>query len=131
MKKILFIFFITIIACTACQKEDSNGDLGAYWKIMSIEEHTSGATHNLVNESNFWGIQLDLLEIRKTTDSRYYFRFQHIGDSLFVQGINTKNAELKLWGIYDNTNERYSVQHLDDKSMILNSKNAKITFRSF
>lgn len=130
MKKIVFILF-TAIACTACQKEDNNGDLGSFWKIMTIEEHSTGTTVNLVNESHFWGIQLDLLEIRKTTGIRNYFRFQHVGDSLFVQGINNLESDLKLWGIYDNANERYGVLHLDDKSMILDSKNARITFRSF
>ena len=130
MKKILFILFITT-TLAACQKKDDNGDLGAFWKIMEIEEHSTGKTTYLAESSHFWGIQLNLLEIRKTNDDRYYFRFQHVGDSLFVQGINEKQADLKLWGIYDNENERYGILHLNDKSMILNSKNAKVTFRSF
>lgn len=130
MKKILYILFASSMFI-ACQKEDENGDLGAFWKIMSIEEHATGNVSYLADESHFWAIQLDLLEIRKTKDDRYYCRFQHIGDSLMVQTINNDNADLKLWGIYDNSNERYAIELLNSKSMILNSKNARVTFRKF
>lgn len=130
MKKILYILF-TATMFIACQKEDENGDLGAFWKVMSVEEHSTGNVAYLTDESCFWGIQLDLLEIRKIKDDKYYFRFQHTGDSLMVQGINNENVDFKLWGIYDNSNERYAVELLNSKSMILNSKNARVTFRKF
>jgi hypothetical protein len=130
MKKILFLLFIAT-TFVACQKEDQNGDLGGFWKIMEIEEHATGTTTYLTDKSHFWGIQLDLLEIRKSDANRHYFRFQHTGDSLFVQKITNQEADMRLWGIYDNNDERFGVLHLNDKSMILNSRNARITFRSF
>ena len=130
MKKIFYILFVAV-TFTACQKEDENGDLGAFWKIMEIEEHGTGITTYLADKSHFWAIQLNLLEIRKTYDDRHYCRFQHTGDSLFVQTINNDDTDLKAWGIYENGNERYAVLLLNDKSMILNSKYAKVTFKKF
>lgn len=114
----------------ACQKEDDNGDLGGFWKLLEIEEVNSTTPINVADESRFWCIQLDLLEIRLSRYDRHYSRFQHVGDSLFVQTIND-NTDLSAYGIYNNNNERYGVLHLNRKSMVLRSKYAKLTFRKF
>lgn len=129
MKKI--IIFI-LVACTfiCCQKKDDNGDLGGFWKLIEIEETGSDTPTDVAMESRFWGIQLDLLEIRITNNDRHYFRFQHVSDSLFIQTITDK-ADLRAYGIYENHNERYKVVRLNRKSMILRSKYAKLTFRKF
>lgn len=129
MKKI-FILILATIAFTACQKEDENGDLGGFWKLMEIEEAGAAEALNTKEENRFWGIQLNLLEIRITHEDRHYSRFQHVGDSLFVQTIDD-NTDLRAFGIYNNPNERYGVLHLNSKSMILRSKYAKLTFRKF
>lgn len=128
MKKIL-IFLLAAISFTACQKEDENGELGGFWKIMEIEEEGMPPI-STINEKRFWGIQLHLLEIRVTEEDKHYCRFQHVGDSLFVQTIDD-DYDLRAYGIYKNGNERYGVLHLNSKSMILRSKYAKITFRKF
>ena len=130
MKKALFILLLAT-TFVACQKEDENGDLSAFWKILEIEDHSTGETINLTEESHFWSIQLNLLEIRQTEEDITYCRFQHTGDSLMVQAVEPQDADLKLWGIYDNTNERYKVLLLNSKNMILNSKYAKIIFKHF
>lgn len=129
MKKI--IIFI-LVACTfiCCQKKDDNGDLGGFWKLIEIEETGSDTPTDVAMESRFWGIQLDLLEIRITQARRHYCRFQHVGDSLFVQTIDD-DTDLRAFGIYNNTDERYAVLQLNRKSMILRSKYAKLTFRKF
>lgn len=128
MKKII-IFLLTTMLFTACQKEDDNGDLGGFWKITEIQEEGMPPV-NTVNENRFWGIQLNLLEIRVTHSEKHYCRFQHVEDSLFVQTIDD-DSDLRVYGIYNNGNERYGVVHLNSKSMILRSKYAKVTFRKF
>ena len=129
MKKIILILLATA-TFIACQKEDDNGDLGGFWKLLEIEEANSTTPINVADESRFWCIQLDLLEIRLSQYDRHYSRFQHVGDSLFVQTIND-NTDLRAYGIYNNNNERYGVLHLNSKSMVLRSKYAKLTFRKF
>ena len=129
MKKIILILLATA-TFIACQKEDDNGDLGGFWKLLEIEEVNSTTPINVADESRFWCIQLDLLEIRLSQYDRHYSRFQHVGDSLFVQTIND-NTDLSAYGIYNNSNERYGVLHLNSKSMVLRSKYAKLTFRKF
>ena len=129
MKKIILILLATA-TFIACQKEDDNGDLGGFWKLLEIEEVNSTTPINVADESRFWCIQLDLLEIRLSQYDRHYSGFQHVGDSLFVQTIND-NTDLSAYGIYNNSNERYGVLHLNSKSMVLRSKYAKLTFRKF
>lgn len=128
MKKVI-IALLAAALFASCQKEDENGALGGFWKILEIET-PDGSIENTTNESRFWGIQLNLLEIRPTENSKYYCRFSHVGDSLFVQTINA-DCNLQEFGIYDNKNERYKVEQLSDRRMVLRSKYAKIRFRKF
>ena len=129
MKKSIFIL-ICLTALTSCQKEDYNGDLGGYWKLQQIELTVSDSVINTREESRFWAIQLNLLEIRLSKYDRHYSRFQLTGDSLFVQTIDD-NTNLKTYGIYNNADERYKVLQLSNRSMMLRSKYAEITFRKF
>lgn len=129
MKKII-TFILLAITFTACQKEDNNGDLGGFWKLLEIDETNSETPIDLTEESRFWGIQLDLLEIRFSKYDKHYSRFQHIGDSLFVQTIDD-DTDLRGYGIYNNSDERYGVLQLNRNRMVLRSKYAKLTFRKF
>ena len=108
----------------SCQKEDENGDLGGFWKIMERTD-SKGVTTDTKEESLFWRVQLKLMQINNT-----YARFQHTADSLFVQLIDHNGNGLKHFGIY-NKEERFAVEHLDRNGMILKSDSARIRFRKF
>ena len=128
MKKIIFALLVTALF-TACQKEDENGDLGGFWKIIRLDDlAVDNENTDISQESRFWAIQLNLLEIRLSKYDRHYSRFQLTGDSLFVQTIDD-NTNLKAYGIYNNADERYKVLQLSNRSMMLRSKYAEITFR--
>ena len=130
MKKIIFALLVTALF-TACQKEDENGDLGGFWKIIRLDDlAVDNENTDISQESRFWAIQLNLLEIRLSKYDRHYSRFQLTGDSLFVQTIDD-NTNLKTYGIYNNADERYKVLQLSNRSMMLRSKYAEITFRKF
>lgn len=124
MKRIVSILAVAILL-TACQKEDKNGDLGGFWKLLQIEETATEKVINKRNEDCFWSIQLKLIEINEKLG-----RFQHTGDSLFVQMIET-TGNMSDYGIYNQKNERFRVNHLDRNGMILESKHAVLTFRKF
>ena len=124
MKRIVSILAVAILL-TACQKEDKNGDLGGFWKLLQIEETATEKVINKRNENCFWSIQLKLIEIKEKLG-----RFQHRGDSLFVQMIET-TGNMSDYGIYNQKNERFRVNHLDRNGMILESKHAVLTFRKF
>lgn len=125
MKRIIFILSV-ITLLTACQKEDKNGDLGGFWKLKQIEEIATDSIIDLRDKDNFWSIQLKLL----TTTGGGKGRFQHVGDSLYIQMIySPKNP--KEFGFYNPKDERFGVKHLDRNGMILQSKEAILTFKKF
>ena len=85
----------------ACQKEDDNGDLGGFWKLLKVEEVQTGRVIDTKDDDCFWSIQLDLLAVGGA-----YGRFQHVGDSLFVQMIYVpQNAA--SYGLYNPKDERF------------------------
>ena len=83
MKKVIYIL-LALAVFSSCQKADKNGDLDGFWKLLQIEEFESGTITNTKEVDRFWSVQLDLM----TTTGNGKGRFQHIGDSLFVQMIN-------------------------------------------
>lgn len=124
MKRIIYTL-LTIGLLTACQKEDDNGDLGGFWKLLQIEDFETGNVIDKRDEDRFWAIQLDLVQINNGKG-----RFQHIDDSLYIQMIY-KTAHPKEYGLYNQEDARYCVEHLSDKSMILCCKEARLQFRKF
>ncbi|MBE6298565.1 MAG: hypothetical protein E7088_08845 [Bacteroidales bacterium] len=125
MKRIIFILSV-ITLLTACQKEDKNGDLGGFWKLKQIEEIATDSIIDLRDKDNFWSIQLKLL----TTTGGGKGRFQHVGDSLYIQMIYSPENP-KEFGFYNPKDERFGVKHLDRNGMILQSKEAILTFKKF
>ena len=124
MKKIMFIL-IAAAMLASCQKEDENGDLGGYWKLMQVEEATDGNIINTRDRNRFWAVQLDLIQIGAGKG-----RFQHIKDSLFIQMI-TLPSNPQEYGLYNPKDERFGVLHLDRNGMILRSKEATLKLKKF
>lgn len=124
MKK-FFFSVVTLLLLSACQKADDNGDLGGFWKLLKIEDLATSEITDTKNVDRFWAIQLDLLSINGN-----YGRFQHAGDSLFVQMINVPD-NAKKFGLYNPKDERFGVNHLDRNRMVLQSEFAILTFRKF
>lgn len=124
MKKILFII-LGMTLFTSCQKADHNGDLGGFWKLQQIELAKNDSVINKKQESRFWAIQLDLIQIGSGKG-----RFQHVDDSLYVQMI-TDITSPNDYGIFNPEDERFGVIQLNRKRMTLRSKDATLTFSKF
>lgn len=125
MKKALYIILCATLL-TSCQKADDNGDLGGWWKLLEIEELENGTIIDKRNEDCFWAIQLKLL----VTSNGGKGRFQHTGDSLFIQ-LKDIPTDIKNDGFYNPENERFGVNTLTGKSMILQSEKVVLKFRKF
>ena len=125
MKRLIYIV-LGVALLVSCQKEDKNGDLGGFWKLMQIEEVTNDSIIVTRDKDLFWSIQLNLL----TTTNGGKGRFQHTGDSLYIQMIHTPMNAREI-GMYNPKNERFGVQHLDRNGMVLQSKDVVLTFRKF
>jgi hypothetical protein len=125
MKKLIYILLCTTLFAS-CQKADDNGDLGGFWKLLQIEEVGNDTIIDKRNEDRFWAIQLRMI----TTNNGGKGRFQHTGDSLFVQMLQ-KPQDAKAVGLYNHEDERFEVLILNRNSMVLRSSDATLTFRKF
>lgn len=127
MNRIVRIVIATTIfaVATACQKADNNGDLGGFWQLLQMEQN--GNTIDKKEDKVFWRVQLDLIQI-----SGSYGRFEHTGDSLFIRMIDVDDEKaLVKYGLNNAKEERFAVEVLNRKSMRLQSKEARLTFRKF
>ena len=125
MKKIIYLT-LAIALFASCQKEDKNGDLGGFWKLLQIEEHEKDTIIVTREKDLFWSIQLNLL----TTTNGGKGRFQHVGDSLYIQMIYHPGNAREI-GMYNPKDERFGVKSLSRSRMILQSKEVTLTFRKF
>lgn len=124
MQRALFSIIITLLLLCGCQKEDKNGDLGGFWKMMETVDY-KGVSADLKEKNRFWRVQLELMNI-----GGVYARFQHVSDSLYVQLLEHDGNNLYNYGIYKQ-NEKFAVEHLDRNGMILKSDSVWIRFRKF
>ena len=125
MKKTIYIL-LAVALFASCQKADKNGDLDGFWKLLQIEEFESNTITDTKEVDRFWSIQLDLM----TTTGNGKGRFQHVGDSLFVQMIQVPSKPREV-GLYNPKDEHFEVVHLSAKKMILRSEYVGLNFRKF
>ena len=95
------------------------------WKLLEIEK-PDGSIQNTKENNYFWKVQLKLIDIQGQ-----YGRFQNRGDSLFIQMINPNCPNLKKYGIYNNSDERFEIIKLNRSRMTLKSDSVKLQFRKF
>lgn len=122
---LLFLFLVA-----SCQKADDNGELGGFWKLMDIEYAASGDKVDCRENSYFMAVQLDLMQLRG--NGSCYARFQHRGDSLFIQMIGADAGEKLLASMgMDGKEQRFYVRKLTDKSLVLESLYSVLSFKKF
>ena len=122
-KAISLLLCITALLCS-CQKEDKNGNLGGFWKVMQLTP-ANKAGIDCKEKALFWRVQLQLMQIGEV-----YARFEHAGDSLNLQIIGSYNSALREYGVYKK-DESFAVLHLDRNGMTLKSDSTVIRFKKF
>lgn len=128
-------------AVSSCGKAPINGDLDGMWQLTSIERH-DGETY--CQKDVFWAFQLHLVQLG---DRKIYGRFENNGKTMRIYSLATvsehqhenQNDEwidesnigiLYRYGLY-NLDTTFRIERLDDHAMILNSSDARLTFRKY
>ena len=127
--KIVFLLFASLFAAS-CQKADDNGYLGAFWKLLEVEHHADASKSDLRQQSLFMAVQLNLMQF--SGEGLHYARFQHCGDSLFIQMIGG-DADKKLLDSFgmNGQEQRFFIKCLNKNSLILQSEYSTLHFRKF
>ena len=128
--KMLYALLLFLFLVVSCQKADDNGELGGFWKLLDIEYVASGDKIDCRENSCFMAVQLDLMQLRG--NGSHYARFQHRGDSLFIQMIGADADEQLLASMgMDGQEQRFYVRKLTDKSLVLESLYSVLNFKKF
>ena len=128
--KMLYALLLFLFLVVSCQKADDNGELGGFWKLLDIEYVASDDKIDCRENSCFMAVQLDLMQLRG--NGSHYARFQHRGDSLFIQMIGADADEQLLASMgMDGQEQRFYVRKLTDKSLVLESLYSVLSFRKF
>ena len=155
MKKYLFPIFLATLACfAACEKNPTNGDLDGQWQLMEIstKDAASDTDYTQVlskkDEGIYWNFQLDLLMIRTMAEDLNGYtpftaaRFVHPGKKFDITStyIHFRESDslltdpstriLEPIGITGNA-EKFDVEQLNHKRMVLTTPVKRLTFRKF
>ncbi len=149
MRTNLILIAVLFMSCllASCDKMPKNGDLDGMWQLMTIEK-VGESPRSVKAEKRYYSFQLDLTQFSQADSVQsYYAYFRHKGDSLFIYKIChpstnesaadnnvpfTENDLVRIepWGIYT-LNPHFKVGKLDSDDMILQSDEARLTFRKF
>ena len=133
--KSLFILYIAI-GLSSCGDVDTNGDLDGMWQLMEIEAEDGSVSEEKENRK-YYSVQQNLISLRHIGGSGYLCRFQYTNDSLIISVIMKENANIvsikrRLVELgFTDTTERFAIEHLTKKKMILKSTNNRLTLRKF
>ena len=150
---IILLFTFTLALISSCEKNPTNGDLDGQWQLLEISNKTVATdadydTHiSKKDDRIYWCFQLDLLMIRSKENlngqTPYTFaRFNHSGKNLDLTSTyihfrdkdelitETDTRILEPMGITGNA-EKYVIQELNSKRMVLTTAVKRLTFRKF
>ena len=146
MRKILYLLALGLMI-VSCELETSgNGKLDGYWQMCQVDTLTTGGVTDTRESLIYWGIQGKLLQIRYSENNVYLgegllFRFENdnslltlsspVVHHLYETDEPIDDVELlKPYGIY-RLEEKFTIEQLDDKYMILTNDVLRLYFRRY
>lgn len=146
MRKILYLLALGMMI-VSCELETSgNGKLDGYWQMCQVDTLTTGGVTDTRESLIYWGIQGMLLQIRYSENNVYLgegllFRFENdnslltlsspVVHHLYETDEPIDDVELlKPYGIY-RLEEKFTIEQLDDKYMILTNDVLRLHFRRY
>ena len=146
MRKILYLlaFGMMIVSCEL--ETSGNGKLDGYWQMCQVDTLTTGGVTDTRESLIYWGMQGKLLQIRYSENNVYLgegllFRFENdnslltlsspVVHHLYETDEPIDDVELlKPFGIY-RLEEKFTIEQLDDKYMILTNDVLRLHFRRY
>lgn len=148
MKRYIYrlLILLTIIVTSSCESYLIHGNLDGFWQVESIEDKNTGDV-TYCNGDTYYSFQRDLVLISYVSPNiptgqmkeNYIAHFTYENDSIYMTDFriyldrNGKQAplsELAKFGLYETFN-KFGIEKLNDKSMILSSKRVRIMFKKY
>ena len=136
-----FTFYILLfISCDS--KWDQNGDLYGMWQLTEWRDASNDIKATKA-DGIYYCVQLNLLKLRKTSQSEYYLSyFTHTGDSLLI-GRTVKWPQESNWPADTTcaltdlaplgvpTDGKFHIDVLNNDCMVLSSTQGTVSFRKY
>ena len=134
----------TIMLMLSCESYLIHGNLDGFWQVTSIENKLTGE-NTRCNGDTYYSFQRELVLLSYVSPTlpqglmkeNYIAYFTHENDSITMSDFRLyldKDAtqatlpELAKFGLYETYN-RFQVEKLDSRSLILNSEKSRIVLR--
>ena len=141
-----FLTLSVIALLLSCESYLINGDLDGFWQVKSIENKQTGEM-TVCNGDIYYSFQQELVLVLYVSPTiptgqmkeNYIAYFTHENDSITMSDFRLyldKDAtqatlpEIAKFGLYETYN-RFQVEKLDSRSLILNSEKSRIVFRKY
>lgn len=147
MRKYLYtLLTLFTFVLTSCESYLVNGDLDGFWQVKSIEDKQTGEITRCKGDI-YYSFQRELVLVSYTQSGNptgqmkenYIAYFTYENDTITMtdfriyldkDGKQAPLQNLEKFGLYDMYNA-FSVEKLDNRSMILNSEKACIILRKY
>lgn len=148
MKRYIYRIILLLVAVTAssCESYLIHGDLDGFWQVMSIENKQTGEIAHCKGDT-YYSFQRELVLISYVSPNiptgqmkeNYIAHFTYENDSIHMtdfriyldrNGKQTPLSELAKFGLYETFN-KFGIEKLNDKSMVLSSKRVRIMFKKY
>ena len=122
--KALISLLLTSLLLTSCQEGGDAGDLLGQWRLESTEDL-------------YVSFSGTITEFRKNNGQQVFAKFQHVGDSLFMQcsSIKQENSDTIMveneFGMKPFTNIRVRIDALDDDRLLLSKDGQHWSFEKY
>ena len=148
MERYIYRLSVLLIAAftISCEHYLVNGKLDGFWQVQEIEDKASGEVTRC-NGDSYYSFQQELVLLSYVSPEiptgqmkeNYIAYFTYGNDSIAMtdfriyldaDGKQAPLTELVKFGLYDIYN-RFLVEKLNKKSLILNSEKSRIVFRKY
>ena len=138
---LLIIFLIS-----SCESYQIHGDLDGFWQVTSIENKQTGEITHCKGDT-YYSFQRELVLISYVSPNiptgqmkeNYIAYFSHENDSIIMtdfrrsyvdKDVPVTLSKLEKFGLYDTFN-KFQVEKLNKKNLVLNSSKTRITLQKY
>ena len=122
--KRLLSLLLTSLLLTSCQEGGDAGDLLGQWRLTTKEDM-------------YVSFSGSITQFRKNNGQAVFAKFQHVGDSLFMQcsSIKQQKSDTTMieneFGMKPFTNIRFKIDALDSDHLLLSKDDRHWTFEKY
>lgn len=133
MRRLFYLFVVSLLTVSCTLEVSDNGDLDGYWQLTRVDSLVTGNSADMRETGIFWAVSYEMLVTRSTKQpmGEVIFEFQHTADSLCLTNpyvLYRDSSDIKVTDV--NYLRRFGVNSLDEKFHVLHLSSSKMVLES-